>query len=278
MAYDPRRKRVVLFGGSTHASKDLSTCACLGDTWEWDGTGWTQITASPAPPPMSGARLAYDPGLGTLVMFSGYQPFMPLGTTWTYDGTWHPLSPAVSPSPRAYGVFAYDPGRRALVYHGGVQSFLAESDAWEWISSANLWRRVPVGGGLQNRFDAAGATAPDGNGILVAGGLFQGTDSQSLADPFVLRWTGGDREETCATRVDSDGDGAIGCADPDCWKVCTPLCSPGAVSCTSPRCGDGACDPDLESRALCPDDCGAPPVSCGDLVCDPGETCLADCP
>lgn len=277
MAYDPKRKRVVLFGGSIHTPKDLTTCNCLGDTWEWDGTAWSQNMQSPAPPPMAGARLAYDPVSGTLVMYAGSQLGMALGTTWIYDGTWRQLAPATSPPARAYGVFAFDPARRALVYHGGTPLLQALADAWEWVASANLWRRVPVSAGLQSRFAGAGATSPDGNGIVVAGGLFSGADSQGLSEPFVLRWNSGDREESCATRVDSDGDGAIGCADPDCWEVCTPLCSPGAVSCTSPRCGDGTCDPAFESRALCPADCGAPLLSCGDLVCDPGESCAADC-
>ena len=36
LATDPRRERVVLYGGSVRASDNLA------DTWEWDGTGWTQ--------------------------------------------------------------------------------------------------------------------------------------------------------------------------------------------------------------------------------------------
>jgi len=35
MAYDPRRERVVLFGGYDDEN--------LGDTWEWDGERWTQV-------------------------------------------------------------------------------------------------------------------------------------------------------------------------------------------------------------------------------------------
>jgi hypothetical protein len=34
MAYDPIRKRIVLYGGFD-ASRDN-----LGDTWEWDGSSW----------------------------------------------------------------------------------------------------------------------------------------------------------------------------------------------------------------------------------------------
>jgi hypothetical protein len=62
--------------------------------------------------------------------------------------------------------------------------------------------------------------------------------------------------EACITgNVDDDGDGLMGCDDPDCWPRCAPLCPP-YTTCPvdDPRCGDGACA-SLESRALCPQDC-----------------------
>jgi hypothetical protein len=68
--------------------------------------------------------------------------------------------------------------------------------------------------------------------------------------------------EACDTGFDGDGDGQIGCADPDCDALCAP-------------CGDGVCSA-FESCALCPADCGTCQL-CGDRRCDPGETC-ASCP
>lgn len=54
---------------------------------------------------------------------------------------------------------------------------------------------------------------------------------------------------------DLDGDGLAGCADPDCWGRCAPLCPPG-TSCgaAAVRCGDGTCTA-IEDHALCPTDC-----------------------
>ncbi len=37
-------------------------------------------------------------------------------------------------------------------------------------------------------------------------------------------------DETCTPGDDADGDGAAGCADPDCWQTCGPAC-PLATSC-----------------------------------------------
>src|SRR6266705_3485334 len=58
MAYDTARGRVVLFGGYDGTSN-------LGDTWEWDGTTWTQ-RASSGPP---GGEMVYDAARGRVVLF-----------------------------------------------------------------------------------------------------------------------------------------------------------------------------------------------------------------
>ena len=77
--------------------------------------------------------------------------------------------------------------------------------------------------------------------------------------------------------VDSDFDGLVGCKDPDCSGRCSPFCPPG-TTCddTLPHCGDGVCNPTLESCELCPQDCHCP-TRCGDYRCDPGEQCPGDC-
>ena len=46
MAYDSKRGRTVLFGGSAGNVN-------LNDTWEWDGQDWTQV-ADTGPPARGG--------------------------------------------------------------------------------------------------------------------------------------------------------------------------------------------------------------------------------
>src|SRR5436309_145576 len=84
MAYDSARGRVVLFGGSG-----------LGDTWEWDGTSWTQ-RASSGPPPRYKHAMAYDSARGRVVLFGGDGAAGPyLADTWEWDGTaWTQRSPS----------------------------------------------------------------------------------------------------------------------------------------------------------------------------------------
>jgi hypothetical protein len=65
--------------------------------------------------------------------------------------------------------------------------------------------------------------------------------------------------EACIESLDdTDGDTLAGCADPDCFGKCFPLCPPG-LSCDplAPRCGDLTCGA-VEDYRICPSDCPEP--------------------
>ena len=66
MAYDPILQRTVLFGG-----QDPSTFANLADTWEWDGTNWSQATPATHPPSMWSFGMTYDRARQRVVVFGG---------------------------------------------------------------------------------------------------------------------------------------------------------------------------------------------------------------
>jgi hypothetical protein len=65
IAYDPLRKKVVLFGGRKSGEKWVD-----GDTWEFDGNKWSQVNTQ-GPTPRSGASLVYDAQLKQIVLFGG---------------------------------------------------------------------------------------------------------------------------------------------------------------------------------------------------------------
>jgi hypothetical protein len=44
----------------------------LNDTWEWNGTNWTQIITPVAPSARIASAMAYDPIGGGIVLFSGF--------------------------------------------------------------------------------------------------------------------------------------------------------------------------------------------------------------
>jgi hypothetical protein len=92
MCYDADRRVTVLFGGCTYLNFPLSPSAFLGDTWEFDGTNWTQRLPANSPGARTMANMVYDSRRHRTVLFGGirsgglYQTqFTP--ETWEWDGT-----------------------------------------------------------------------------------------------------------------------------------------------------------------------------------------------
>lgn len=110
LAYDAGRNVVVLFGGRGNGGP-------LSDTWEWDGTTWTEKTPLDTPLPRSGHALAYDPIRGRVVLFGGQDGSgQALGDTWEWDGENWIEGEGTSPPARFEHALAYD--SRALRWKG----------------------------------------------------------------------------------------------------------------------------------------------------------------
>ena len=81
MAYDPAHNRVILFGGRNAAG------AALGDTWLWNGTTWTDVTATAnGPSARFGAVMAYDAVRQTVVLFGGDTGAQKRNEIFEWDG------------------------------------------------------------------------------------------------------------------------------------------------------------------------------------------------
>lgn len=180
MAFDSRRQRTVLFGGS-------GTGAVLGDTWEWDGTNWTRVTTVVSPPPRQHAAMAFDPVRGQIVLFGGANVSARLGDTWTYDGTaWTPRTPSASPSARRQVSMAWERNGNRLLLFGGTDGTTSFNDTWvwngsDWASAASPIRPFP-------RWGHALADEPGSGGVLLFGGFALQGGVTSLNDTW--RWTG----------------------------------------------------------------------------------------
>ena len=84
LAYDEARGVTVLFGGQDHNGNDL------GDTWWWDGTGWTQWMGS-GPPGRRSTAVAFDPAQRRLWLFGGASGFhngRNTGPAMTWNDLW----------------------------------------------------------------------------------------------------------------------------------------------------------------------------------------------
>jgi hypothetical protein len=135
MAYDPLRAVTVLFGGYDDFS----------DTWEWNGTTWTERTPASSPSERGGAAMVFDEVRGVTVLFGGLNLTTGmLNDTWSWNGnTWTLRAPAAKPSIRAAHAMAYDSARGVSVLFGGTDNVQTFGDTWEW-NGTNWIQRTPA--------------------------------------------------------------------------------------------------------------------------------------
>jgi hypothetical protein len=189
MAYDPIRRRVVMFGGFQGPNLPR-----LGDTWEWDGTSWMPVSPSIAPLARSGHRMTWDPVRRHIVLFGGRidgTSNFYLGDTWAYtNGAWTQLSTS-GPAAREGGSLTWDPGFNsgAVIAFGGTDFSGPRNDTWSWNGTA--WTSVQTTLVPTPRvfFDIA---FHPGLGKLVLFGGSSGASSGSNAETWVFdrtTWT-----------------------------------------------------------------------------------------
>jgi hypothetical protein len=156
MAYNPVSQKIVLFGGTSDTGE-----AGSGDTWEWDGSSWSQKSSAAAPSPRYSATMTYDAARNEIVLFgggrdlyNGQQPTF-FSDTWAWDGTrWQQRISSASPSPRISARMEYNPELGQIVLIGGYGAkdvgetypfpyvFDYREETWIWDGS-NWSQRFP---------------------------------------------------------------------------------------------------------------------------------------
>ena len=205
LAFDSARGRAVVFGGEG--------ASALDDTWEWDGTVWTDRSGSVRPSRRHSAAIAYDPVRQRIVMFGGIDGVVIANDTWEWDGTsWEQKSMAgVRPAGRYAAAMGWNPVRGRITLSGGkIDTVNRIEDTWEW--DGTTW--TPVLSELVPPAAAGHSMIPagDGRGIVLLGGSI----TRDFDDTWTLRWEGVTPFERCHVAIDRDGDGLAGCDDPDC--------------------------------------------------------------
>jgi hypothetical protein len=165
IAYDSGRDRTVLFGGFTGQAQviilnalggSVAQGVILGDTWEWDGSVWTQVSDFGATPVCFGG-LAFkgdsvalfggasgsgesetekDVAVGGVVLefeiVATTTWTLSNESTWTWSGKNWTLRQVFGPSPRYGHNLVYDTKRGTLVLFGGNSSASTYlGDTWE---------------------------------------------------------------------------------------------------------------------------------------------------
>ncbi|MFH2008289.1 MAG: kelch repeat-containing protein [bacterium] len=139
MAYDASRGVTVVWGGICFNGMSTGICA-NSPVWEYNGTGWTPVTAfAPLPVARSEHGMAYLP-TGQVVLYGGAD----VGNnyvedTWIWHGSyWAAVSPGNEPGPRVGTAMAYAAGWSQLVLFDGYTT----GDTWEFDGTA--WTRAMV--------------------------------------------------------------------------------------------------------------------------------------
>jgi hypothetical protein len=132
-AWDPKRQRLVLFGGYTWVAGKRER---LGDTWEFDGRAWARF-ATTGPSPRSGAGMAFDPELAQVVLFGGSGA---TGDTWIWHGTGWSEVPAPTPPPGRFNPAMAGPATGNVLRFGGWDGQNRTADTWRL--RGGLWSPV----------------------------------------------------------------------------------------------------------------------------------------
>jgi hypothetical protein len=326
LAYDAARGVTVLFGGRTGSGY-------LNDTWEWNGTAWTQRTltgASGSPPARYGHAMAYDAARGTTILFSGNDGTGQRNDTWEWNGTtWTQLEvngATTGPVARDSVPMIYDTALQASLLFGGFAGNARGQEADVWVlpsgllsrpadiarfdfaatgessTSANLqsmtFSATAGGTGSSTAWDSASGTATSGATMAVwsAGGWHTvKTNNATVAMPTSISYSTGDSAEA----------GSYLLAGPwqmidVSWFPTSPTgngIAPGEIALLDPELSvqyvrsESACGIAVDGGCLCASDetaCGtycsntnADPQNCGGCtaqgtgtVCQSGQQCI----
>ena len=170
MVYDTARQVTLLFGGNAAQRP-------LGDTWQWDGQDWTQLSDA-GPPARFNHALAFDSVRNRTVLFGGVHKNILLADTWEFDGAEWTQQDDTGPSARFSHSMTYDPLKSRVFLFGGAVDDNALGDTWSWDGAS--WIRITQLG-PSARF--AAVMIPSGNSALLFGGV---TSPLPLPVPQVL--------------------------------------------------------------------------------------------
>jgi hypothetical protein len=155
-----RSGKVVLFGGDADPGA-AGVPHVDGDTWEWDGSTWSQVATS-GPPARAFAAMAERDG--KVVLFGGLDGSNQLlSDTWEWDGTTWMEKSVSGPSPRYFAAMASFEGK--VILSGGDQGNWSQvySDTWQWDGTA--WTQLQMNGPQEYQH----AMAPVGCTIVLSG-------------------------------------------------------------------------------------------------------------
>lgn len=164
MAYDPTRGTVLLFGGLTGSNQKL------GDTWEWNGTTWTQVGVTG--PTRYCHVMWFDSTRNRILIFGGIGPTgARLSDVQEWNGTsWIQVSAPAGPSARYGTAVAFDASTNRAVLVGGLDGTGVRSDTWTFDGASAQWSSLGVSS-CGSRYQTSAAYDTVRDRVVVYGGV-----------------------------------------------------------------------------------------------------------
>ncbi len=139
LAYDSRRKQVVLFGGHGDRGDPTQPIPYFQDTWVWNGKSWRKVSEG-GPAARSAHSLSFDDRAGVLFLYGGFGRAGTCADMWQWDGTHWKEIKTIGPGKRFMHAMAYDAARGKTVLYGGSDGQKTLDDTWEW--DGKQWAQV----------------------------------------------------------------------------------------------------------------------------------------
>jgi len=185
MWYDVLRGVTMVFGGLAQPSG-----AALNDTWQWDGTDWTQLQPTNAPPGLWSIEAAHDLVRDRAVMFGGAlgNPPTRYQGTWEWDGAdWAQVVTPTAPQARWGNKVAFHLARQRAVMTGGdLGGNVNGADAWEF--DGYDWHRLHTPTSFSPRNNHSLAYDVGRDALVQYGGFGSSFDTWELTEASAARW------------------------------------------------------------------------------------------
>ncbi len=142
LAYDPVRRKIVLFGGFELGSPNT----VRADTWEFDTqTGqWNQCFPAVSPPARQGAAMVFDEPSGVILMVGGEDAYGTVMNTelWVWDGgNWTTRPQTVAPTTLSFSPLVSESTRGHYLCLGPSGVSLTAT-TWRFDSIGNTWTQL----------------------------------------------------------------------------------------------------------------------------------------
>lgn len=175
-SYDTLHNVMVIHGGLPDGFFPIDS----DQTFEFNGTSWTETAIFPAtnPGPLERAAMCFHAGIGKTILFGGIDVQIG-GTnkTWAYDAgthTWAELTiPGAKPAARIGAKMAYDPIRGVCVLNGGQDPTDPTGNAYfndTWEFDGATWTQVSTNI-TGTRLDSSMAFLASQNRMVQFGGV-----------------------------------------------------------------------------------------------------------